>query len=88
MDSDTYITGTISEFFEILELVDFAITQEFKLTSKTENLDYKNIFPEFNSGVIVFRNSVAMKKVLDDWLTYCIDKGMGNDMPGLREAVL
>ncbi len=89
LDSDTFITDTISELFEVLDLVDFATTLEQKLhTTNLEGLSYKKIFPEFNSGVIVYRRSLAMQKVLADWLQFCVEKKMGNDMPGLREAVL
>lgn len=89
LDGDTFITDTISDLFELLDLVDFATTLEQKLhTTNNENLKFKRIFPEFNSGVIVFRNSLIMKKILKDWLAYCIGKQIGNDMPGLREAVL
>lgn len=89
LDSDTFITDTISELFKILELVDFATTLEQKLhTTNISNLQYKEIFPEFNSGVIVFRNNETMKKVLKDWFQFCLDNKMGNDMPGLRESVL
>lgn len=89
LDGDTFITDKISELFDLLELVDFATTLEQKLhTSKIDDLKFRKTFPEFNSGVIVYRNSTIMKKVLKDWLSYCVDQRMGNDMPGLREAVL
>lgn len=89
LDGDTFVTDEISELFDLLELVDFATTLEQKLhTASSENLRFRNIFPEFNSGVIVYRNSAIMNKVLKDWLSYCIQHKMGNDMPGLREAVL
>ena len=89
LDSDTFVTDTISELFDILELVDFATTTESKLhTYRTAGLKYQRIFPEFNSGVIVYRNSTVMKKVIGDWLAYCIEGNVMVDMPGLREAVL
>jgi len=89
LDSDTFITDTISELFEILELVDFATTAEQKQhTTNLKGLSYKNIFPEFNTGVIVYKNNLAMKKILRDWLAFCVTKKISNDMPGLREAVL
>lgn len=89
LDGDTFITDSISELFELLTLVDFATTLEQKLhTTDFKNFKYKRIFPEFNSGVIVFRNSLIMKKILKDWLEFCLNNKIGNDMPGLREAVL
>jgi hypothetical protein len=89
LDSDTFITDKISELFELLDLVDLSTTLEQKIhTSKLSNLKYRNIFPEFNSGVIVYRNTSIMKKVFSDWLQFCLDRKIGNDMPGLREAIL
>lgn len=89
LDSDTFVTDTISELFEILELVDIATTLESKLhTSNTTGLKYRNIFPEFNSGVIVYKKSDAMEKLLNDWMNFCIKKKLSIDMPGLREAIL
>lgn len=89
LDGDTFVTDNISELFDLLEIVDFATTLEQKKhTSKYKDLKYYNIFPEFNTGVIVYRNSPIMKKVLDDWLSYCLDRNLLIDMPGLREAVL
>ncbi|WP_339699859.1 hypothetical protein [uncultured Marixanthomonas sp.] len=89
LDSDTFITDKISELFDILDLVDFATTAEQNLhTTNIKGLSYKTIFPEFNSGVIVYRNNLQMKKVLKDWFNFCVDSKIKNDMPGLREAVL
>src|SRR5690606_39040574 len=77
LDSDTFITDKISELFEILELVDFATTLEQKLhTTNIKDLNYKNIFPEFNTGVIVYRKNSVMEKVLADWLQFCRGKKM------------
>jgi alpha-N-acetylglucosamine transferase len=89
LDSDTFITDSISELFEILNLVDFATTLESKRHSyKNRIVSYSNIFPEFNTGVMVFGNSPSMKKLLSDWLIYCETKKMIIDMPGFREVVL
>ncbi|MAB57127.1 MAG: hypothetical protein CL524_06205 [Aequorivita sp.] len=89
LDSDTFITDSISELFELLDFVDFATTIESKIHSfQNRVVKYQGVFPEFNSGVIVYRNSNTMKKVLQDWLEYCQQKKIKIDMPGLREAVL
>lgn len=89
LDGDTFVTDTISELFELLDLVDFATTLEQKLhTTNYKNLKYQKIFPEFNSGVIVYRSSPIMKKTLEDWFEWCTKNQVINDMPGLREAVL
>jgi len=89
LDGDTFITDTISELFDLLEIVDFATTIEAKRhTSKYKDLKYYNIFPEFNTGVIVFKKNAIMEKIFQDWLAYCLERKLKIDMPGLREAVL
>lgn len=91
LDGDTFITDTISELFDILDLADFATTTEEKIhtqVSKIKDLRYRNILPEFNTGVMVYRNNAVMKKILDDWYAICKNYGIYMDMPGLREAVI
>lgn len=89
LDGDTFITDTISELFDILDLGDFATTLEQSLhTTNTKNLKYTVVFPEFNSGVIAYRNNAIMHKVFTDWMNFNVENKIGNDMPGLREAIL
>lgn len=90
LDSDTFITDDLSALFSILDIADFATTIEPTLhtTNRINNIRYQNIIPEFNSGVILYKNNKVMKKVIDDWFKICTSNNIINDMPGLREAVL
>ncbi len=89
LDTDTFITDQISELFDLLDFVDLATTSEEKLhTTKAFDFKYRNIFPELNSGVIVFRNNQSTLKLFEDWFIICKKYGIINDMPGLREALL
>lgn len=89
LDSDTFITDSISELFDILNLVDFATTNEVTMHTTTKiELKYKHILPEFNSGVIVYNSNEVMQKIFNDWFTICQSNNIINDMPGLREAVI
>lgn len=89
LDGDTFVTDTISELYELLELVDFATTIEHKIhTSKRKDIAFRGFFPEFNTGVIVFKNNAIMQKIFRDWLDYCMSISLRADMPGLREAVI
>lgn len=47
-----------------------------------------DVFPEFNTGIIVYRKSFIMQRILQDWLDYCVLNNIISDMAGLREAVL
>jgi len=89
LDTDTFIADTISELFEVLDLVDFATTTEATLhTDISSDLSYRFVFQEFNSDVIVYKNNSIMQGIFSDWLTYCISNKKVIDMPGLRESVL
>ena len=89
LDSDTFITDKIIELFDVLEFVDIATTAEEKShTTEPHDFKYRNVFPEFNSGVIVYRKNSVTNKLFTDWLLICQKYNILNDMPGLREAVL
>lgn len=89
LDSDTFVCANIDELFDLLNLVDLATTQENnRHTHVYHEMIYKDIFPEFNSGVIVYRKNSNIDKLLSDWLEICKDLQIKFDMPGLRVAVL
>lgn len=90
LDTDTFICDDISPLFELMELVDIAtsIEKSHHTTDKIKNIRFKNIIPEFNSGVIVYRKNEITERLFKDWFQVCVDNKMGNDMPGLREAVI
>lgn len=75
LDSDTYITGDISELFEILDRFDIAATQSgyrrIQFHPHQDDLvatdEIPVSYPEFNTGVIVFRNSARVREVLTNW---------------------
>jgi hypothetical protein len=89
LDSDTYICGYIDNLFDLLKYFDFSSTIESKRhTTSRVNLLLKDILPEFNTGVIIYKNSDIMKKIFGDWFNKCLEWKIPNDMPGFREAVL
>ena len=89
LDSDTFVCSDISNLFDLMDLVDIATTSEVKIhTKELDFIKYKNLIPEFNSGVIFFKKNSVIEKLLKDWLKICIDNKLQIDMPGLREAIL
>lgn len=89
LDSDTFITDSLSEVFELLDLVDLAATSQPTMhTTNFENLSFKYVFPELNSGVIAYRNNAIVQQLLKDWKDFCFTNNIKNDMPGLREGVI
>ena len=71
LDSDTLITADIREAFRLLERFDMAFGHahwrnepSFSGTWKT---DLPPSFPQFNSGVILYRRSPQVLALLEDW---------------------
>ena len=87
LDSDTFITDKITELFDLLDFVDLATTLEYKLhTTGPHDFKYRNIFPELNSGVIVYKKNPITLKIFKDWLTICEKYNIINDMPGFKRG--
>lgn len=66
LDTDTYVADSLDDLFGILEYREFAIHQadegyEFNMPG------ISNAMPEFNTGVIAFKLTPAVKQLFDDW---------------------
>jgi len=98
LDTDTHVTGDISDLFLLLDSFDFAAAIEAARGYWYEEWSLPDSFPELNSGVVAFRNSAATKKLFSDWLVYFLEstvwqgriawiKNKPWDQPGLRRAL-
>jgi len=91
LDTDTYVCGDLSEMFDLLDRFDLAALQEnhrgwdYTLTSVPAP------FPEYNTGVIVFRRNAAVRQLFETWReTYDRlrqSQGLRNDQPAFRQAL-
>jgi alpha-N-acetylglucosamine transferase len=93
LDSDTFVCAPIDNLFHILELFDMCMCAEranhsYGFIDKNFPLQYENILPEYHTGVIVFKQNEAVKKLMKDWLKLHIDNGFKADMPSFREAFI
>jgi hypothetical protein len=66
LDTDIHVTGEISEMFDVLDRFDVALGHAMYRRIITIP-DVPVTFPEFNGGVICFRQSDAVEKFLDSW---------------------
>jgi hypothetical protein len=96
LDSDTFINENISDLFQLLNKYDFG--GAFCNSRKRENyskliLKYKNIpysFSEINTGVMIFNNSIKVKKFFKRWKDYYYKYMLltsGWDQPSFRVAL-
>jgi hypothetical protein len=98
VDADTRIVEPVPELFTILDEFDFAATHEEYVNSDWFNRyprpDIRLGFPEFNTGILAYRRSPQMDRVLQDWSvlyrTFLDTHPPGtktNDQPFFRAAV-
>lgn len=93
MDSDTFVMYNIDNVFELLNNYDLALTQEpsehtslFPIEDKL-----KNIFIEYNTGVVLYNNSEKVMDLFRDWEQIILTKKYGKDyfdMPQFRNVIL
>ena len=91
LDSDTSVAQNISEIFGVLERFDLAAVHAMHRNSSMGNEHWKEqlprAFPQFNTGVILYRNSPAVLAMLEQWGKAFAESGHRHDQPTFRELV-
>jgi len=91
LDTDTHVCGDLAEMFDLLDRFDLALLQE-----NHRGWDYTlpgvpSAFPEYNTGVIVFRCNAAVRGLFDQWRSaYAAlrqTQNLRNDQPSFRQVV-
>jgi alpha-N-acetylglucosamine transferase len=96
LDSDTFICASIDQLFQILEIFDMGMTIDTRTHSygflghynSDFPLRFKNVLPEYNTGIIVYDNNAYIKKLFADWLRVHFEMKIKADMPSFREAFI
>lgn len=68
LDSDTYVTDDLSELFQLLDRFDIALVQS-PCGEKYEIKGIPDCFPEFNSGVILYKKTSKVYDLFRTWKT-------------------
>ncbi|MDY6777193.1 MAG: putative nucleotide-diphospho-sugar transferase [Candidatus Nanohaloarchaea archaeon] len=91
LDTDTFVTGNIEPLFDLLDRFDIAAAlDQVRDTSYGEvDIDVPEPFPEYNCGVILYRNTPAVMDMMDDWQEgYARHRDADvKDQPFFRQAV-
>jgi hypothetical protein len=67
LDVDTYVAADVSELFDLLDAFDLAAAHApLRVTVPLD--DVPDAFPELNTGVIAFRRSESVGRLLQAWL--------------------
>ncbi|MEL7590891.1 MAG: hypothetical protein AAGU17_06310 [Anaerolineaceae bacterium] len=91
LDTDTIVNADIRQVFKILDRFDLALCHapHRNSTVSTSNwrTDIPDAFPEFNSGVFLYKKTSSMLKLLEDWKTGFYEAGFQKDQVTLRELL-
>lgn len=89
LDADTRVIAPIADVFDLLDTFDLAMAHAHArnraLTNQTWRCALPASFPQFNGGVIAYRNSAAVKSFLDEWRAAFHASGFRKDQVTLRE---
>ncbi len=91
LDTDIRIVDDVTEMFRILDRFDIAIAHAHNRyvdrTMQVWREPLPDAFPQLNSGVILFRKSDEVLKLLEDWSKAYRDAGFKKDQVTLRELL-
>jgi len=91
LDTDTHITDDLTPLFRMLDRFDLALLQDVNRGWNYELPEVPLCFSEFNTGVMAFRNSVAVRGFFADWSRAYdelrVSAGFTNDQPAFRRTL-
>lgn len=91
LDTDTFICGRIDELFQLLATHDLAALQENHRGWDYELPGVPACYPEFNTGVLVFRRTEPVRQLFATWRDAYDQlraaQNLKNDQPAFRLAL-
>jgi len=89
LDADTYALGEISDLFDLLDKFDMALSHAHLRASrlKTWKTVIPESYPQFNSGVVLYKKTQEVIKILNDWKIAYEQAGFDTDQVTLRELL-
>ena len=87
LDADTYVCGDLSGLFELADVFDFSLAHAptRRLCKKQRRRDTSDAYADFNSGVMMIRNSKNIKGILNAWAED--SRNYSADQPALCELL-
>jgi hypothetical protein len=90
LDTDTRITGDLTQLFGLLERFDF-VAHQFNFSDLGNQSDIPRTFAQANSGVMLFNNNKPFRELMENWRRayqeYTKKTGQHFDQPSLRRAL-
>jgi hypothetical protein len=91
LDTDTALQADIRGMFELLDRFDIALVHAHRRNAPARLKDWRvrlpAAFPQFNSGVVLYRRTPAVTELLDSWRRAFHEAGLAQDQVTLRELL-
>lgn len=90
LDADTLVVGPLGDLFDVLDRFDCAAAHDMRRASpliREGGVATPYAFPQFNSGVLLYRRSRAMLALLAEWERQFHATGATRDQPILKDLL-
>jgi len=91
LDADLRVTADLRDVFDLLDRFDLALAHDQWRNAEVARILLENplpdAFPQFNSGVIAYRQGPALQTLFADWRAAAENHSSGRDQPALRELL-
>lgn len=91
LDADTVIVSDITEMFDLLDRFDIALAHAHNRNRERSTEPWRKplpkAFPQFNSGVMLYRWNKKTEQLCKDWSKYYPEAGFKMDQVTLRELL-
>ncbi|MAM62765.1 putative nucleotide-diphospho-sugar transferase [Maritimibacter sp. UBA3975] len=91
LDCDTLVVRPLGDLWDLLDRFDLALAHDVRRASDLiragVSVTTPYAFPQFNSGVMLYRRSPAMDAFLADWVRRYVAAGLYRDQPVLKDLL-
>ena len=91
LDTDTRVVEDITPMFDILDRFDIAVAHAMRRNSPERMITWRKAipkaFPQFNSGVILYRATPQVLGFLQEWSEHFANAGFAQDQMTFRELL-
>jgi hypothetical protein len=91
LDTDTIVREDIREIFGVLDRFDIGVTHAMRRNAAERLLDWRipvpKAFPQFNSGVILYRSTPGVLAFMEEWSSHFHEAGFAQDQMTYRELL-
>lgn len=91
LDCDTLVLAPLGDLFRLLTRVDLAVAHDVRrvsaLIQESGIPDVPEAFPQFNTGVLLYRHTPLVQQFMADWAARYVALGVGRDQVSFRDLM-